>query len=583
MWQSGVFKSFEEMGWFYLRKCPFIAPENLVVSEILTKFAFRNQNHIIMKKQVLLIVLMLMPLMARADYYGVKINGIYYDLNSTDKVAEVTSDPSGTTKYFGSITIPNTVTYGGVTYSVTRIGTAAFSKSYSLTSVTIPNGVTSIRNSAFSGCSGLTSITIPSSVTVIGVEAFYGCSVLKSVNISDIAAWCNISFFDNPLYYSHHLFLNGEEVKDLNIPESVTSIMDKAFYRCSGLTSVTIGNSVTSIGDAAFSGCSGLTSVTIGNNVTSIGEYAFNDCSGLKSVNISDIAAWCNISFPVNIYTSNPLYYAHHLFLNGKEVKDLVIPNSVTSIESSTFCGCSYLTSLTIPKSVSSIGDKSVYNCLRLNTIYCLNPIPPTCGLETFICSYSNIRDKYDVYTYATLHVPMGSEEIYSSAHDWRYFNKIKEDMEANGTVYYANLTVKQGTIGYTRQAIKAAETYTIFIGSLGDNKVNCVTFNGEDVTDKVVNGYYTTPEIKGESVLSISFETGMSVKSLTLNSVKVKGYNGEISVDNIDEPSDVIVYSAEGKIVGNIPSAFGSVNLQVPSEQLYIVKVGSRTYKVAL
>ena len=533
-----------------------------------------------MKKQVLFFLLMLMPLMASAS---TKINGIYYNLNSTDKVAEVTSVPSGTAKYSGSITIPNTVSYGGETYSVTSIRYEAFYGCSGLTSVTIPNGVTSIGSSAFYNCSGLTSITIPSSVTVIGVEAFRGCSDLKSVNISDIAAWCNISFFDNPLYYAHHLFLNGEEVKDLNIPESVTSIMDKAFYRCSGLTTVTIGNSVTYIGSSAFADCSGLTSVTIGNSVTSIGEYAFYDCSGLRSVNISDIAAWCNISFPVNIYTSNPLYYAHHLFLNGEEVKDLVIPNSVTSIGSSAFYGCSYLTSLTIPKSVSSIGDNSFYNCLRLNTIYCLNPIPPTCGLETFICSYSNIRDKYDVYTYATLHVPMGSEEIYSSAHDWRYFNKIKEDMEVNGTVYYANLTVKQGTIGYTRQAIKAAETYTIYIGSLGDNKVNCVTFNGVDVTDNVVNGYYTTPEIKGESVLSISFETGMGVKSLMLNSVKVKGYNGEISVDNIDEPSDVIVYSAEGKIVGNIPSAFGSVNLQVPSEQLYIVKVGSRTFKVAL
>ena len=532
-----------------------------------------------MKKQVLFIVFMLMPLMARAQ---TEINGIYYNLNSTDKVAEVTHPPYSYS-YWGSIVIPNVVAYEGVNYSVTSIGISAFKNSSRLTSVMIPNGVTSIGPSAFEGCSGLTSITIPSSLTVISGEAFSGCSGLKSVNISDIAAWCNISFYDNPLYYAHRLFLNGEELKDLNIPQSVTSIIDKAFYSCSSLTSVTIGNSVTSIGNSAFSGCSGLTSVTIGNNVTSIGEYAFNDCSGLKSVNISDIAAWCNISFPVNIYTSNPLYYAHHLFLKGKEVKDLVIPNSVTSIESSTFYGCSYLTSLTIPKSVSSIGDKSFYNCLRLNTIYCLNPIPPTCGLETFICSYSNIRDKYDVYTYATLHVPMGSEEIYSSAHDWRYFNKIKEDMEANGTVYYANLTVKQGTIGYTRQAIKAAETYTIFIGSLGDNKVNCVTFNGVDVTDKVVNGYYTTPEIKGESVLSISFETSMDVKSLKLNSVKVKGFNGEISVEKIDEPSDVFVYSVDGKIVSDIPSAFGSVNIQVPSEQLYIVKVGSRTYKVAL
>ena len=459
-----------------------------------------------MKKQVLFIVLMLMPLMARAQ---TEINGIYYNLNSTDKVAEVTY--SSETKYTGSIVIPETIAYGGVTYSVTSIGEGAF-QYCSLTSVEIPNSVTSIGWYAFRGCSSLTSVTIPNSVTSIGGYAFRGCSSLTSVTI----------------------------------PNSVTSIGWYAFSDCSSLTSVTIGNSVTSIGGYAFDYCRGLTSVEIPNSVTSIGEDAFHGCSGLTSV---------------------------------------TIPNSVTSIGDYAFRGCSSLISVTIPNSVTSIGRSAFSDCYRLNTIYCLNPIPPTCEtIETFMCSdLDYVRDKYDVYTYATLHVPMGSEEIYSSAHDWRYFNKIKEDMEANGTVYYANLTVKQGTIGYTRQVIKAAETYTIFIGSLGDNKVNCVTFNGVDVTDKVVNGYYTTPEIKGESVLSISFETSMDVKSLKLNSVKVKGFNGEISVEKIDEPSDVFVYSVDGKIVSDIPSAFGSVNIQVPSEQLYIVKVGSRTYKVAL
>lgn len=155
--------------------------------------------------------------------------------------------------------------------------------------------------------------------------------------------------------------------------------------------------------------------------------------------------------------------------------------------------------------------------------------------------------------------------------------------MEVDGRVYYANLTIKQGTTGYTRQAVKAAEKYTIYIGSLGENKVNAVTFNGEDVTDMVANGYYTTPEIKGESVLSISYETATEVRPTTLKKVKVTGNDSEISISQIDEPSDVFVYSVDGKLVGDIPSAYGSVSLRVPPEQLYIVKVGHRTYKVAL
>ena len=168
------------------------------------------------KKLSLLFALMLSTLMASA--YDAEVDGIYYTLITKAKQAEVTS---GDTKYTGNVTIPESFTYNGVTYSVTSIGNEAFRSCSGLTSVTIGNSVTSIGILAFYGCSGLTSVTIPNSVTSIGSNAFSGCSGLTSVTI----------------------------------PNSVTSIEYDAFWGCSGLTSVTIPNSVTSIEYGAFASC----------------------------------------------------------------------------------------------------------------------------------------------------------------------------------------------------------------------------------------------------------------------------------------------------------------------------------------
>ena len=187
--------------------------------------------------------------------------------------------------------------------------------------IAIPDGVQAVPSYAFYYQTGITSITIPDSVTSIGSYAFYGCNGLNSVTIG-----------------------NG-----------VTSIGYSAFYNCSGLTSITIPDSVTNIGDYAFSGCSGLTSITIPDSVTSIGDYAFSGCSGLTSVYYTgDVASWCGISFG-NTY-ANPLYYAGNLYIDGALVKDLVIPDSVTSIGRYAFSDCSGLTSVTIGKGVTSIG-----------------------------------------------------------------------------------------------------------------------------------------------------------------------------------------------------------------------------------
>ena len=141
---------------------------------------------------------------------------------------------------------------------------------------------------------------------------------------------------------------------------SVTATYDGSYSNLSGEliipSSVTyegITYSVICIDSNAFEGCSGLTSVSIPNSVTTFGMYAFKDCTGLTRVNINDLAAWCNSTF----YTlSNPLFYAHNLYINDVQVTNLFVPNSITNIKDYAFIGCTSLTSVSIPNSVTSIG-----------------------------------------------------------------------------------------------------------------------------------------------------------------------------------------------------------------------------------
>ena len=275
---------------------------------------------------------------------------------------------------------------------VTSIGVGAFWGCKSLTSVAIGKSVTSIGNAAFGYCTSLTSVAIPNSVKSIGKAAFYGCDSLKSVYITDIKKWLAIDFSDefvNPLYYAKNLYLNGELVTDLVIPDGVKSIGRKAFCGCDSLTSVTIPNSVTSIKDYAFDGCDSLTSVTIGSGVTSIGISAFSDRTGLTSLHYTgDMASWLEKTWHDKIMSRDLVLYIDGNKLEGEVVipdgtvairadafsgqtslTSIVIPNSVTSIEDSAFRGCNSLTSVTIPNSVTSIGISAFSGCTSLVSV----------------------------------------------------------------------------------------------------------------------------------------------------------------------------------------------------------------------
>ncbi len=272
---------------------------------------------------------------------------------------------------YSTISIPSQVTDDGITYAVTEISDNAFKNCNKLTTIEIPNTITSIGKDAFSGCSVLKQFIIPESVTYIGSNAFGSSTKILCEATSKPSRWnsnwCKSNAFvywdvksvdnlqfkiiDETLHTAEFVGCMGDN--DINVPKTitiedidytVTVIGDYAFNGCSKQKSITIPNTITNIGDRAFYDCGGLTSITIPESVVSIGERAFYGCSGLTKAEFASIECLCKISFGDNV--ANPLYQAHHLYINGEEITDLEIPSNVASIGANVFNGCVF-TSIT--------------------------------------------------------------------------------------------------------------------------------------------------------------------------------------------------------------------------------------------
>ena len=349
-----------------------------------------------------------------------------------------------------------------------------FAANTTLTGIELPNSITRINDEAFRGCSGLEKLTIPSSITSIGKEAFYECSGLKEVHINDLAAWCNIDFdynsiVSNPLVYANNLYLNGELITELAIPDDVTEIKACAFSGCM-LKSVKIGNSVTSIGSSAFGGCSSLTSIEIGNSVTSIGWEAFSGCSSLTSIKIpesvtsiddfafrnctllADIKLSSNIK-SMSVYAfentawynncSNGLMYLSNWLMGYKggqfEQDSLIVKEGTVGIADETrFYGLNHVS---LPKSLKHIGENA-FSVSNNCTFEVHAATPPT-------VSSGPIVSRYDKNT---LIVPIstGVIEAYRQDYNWQTFSTIIASNRIGDFEYRpASNSLSVGVYGY--------------------------------------------------------------------------------------------------------------------------------------
>ena len=303
-----------------------------------------------------------------------------------------------------------------------------------LTAIVLPSGITSIGDYAFYSCTTLKRINIPKGVTNIGKDAFYSCPIERT-DIVDLSAWCRINFASTQSNPRSSLYINGEELTKLTIPNDITIVNNGAFYACKSITEVeihdnvksigtrafyscpkleklTLGSGVESINDLAFAYCRALTNIVIPNNVKTLGNDAFKECSGCQSIKVgsgveffgtsvfynctgklvidnniveldfsssdypSSASGWLYLSKFSKIVLSNDIsMVGRYAFYGLESIVDVTMSNSITSIEERAFMNCSSLASIDIPATVSSIGSSAFHGCSSLETAILPNGI----------------------------------------------------------------------------------------------------------------------------------------------------------------------------------------------------------------
>ena len=418
-------------------KCELFMVMYIVKLKSMMKYEFKKLKYM---KKLLFLIFMMVPVFGNAFTGKVEINGIYYNLITKANVAEVTC---GDNPYnFNVISIPSSVEYEGTICNVTSIGENAFKNCTALVKINMPSSIISIGNSAFYGCSGLKEIVIPDNVTIMEgftfghctslttvtfpstltsmYMAFDDCPNIESVYIKDLAAWCKLNFWQrrcNPLNYASHLYVNGQDLTDLVVPEEV-EIVGNSFWGFKGLKSLTIPKGVKEIGPCAFGNCDNLASVTIANSVTKIDYYAFRSCTALKEIRI---------------------------------------PNSVTYIGEEDFKGCTNLKEVIIGSGLHYLGPAAFSNCTELTDVYVYtNSLP-----ETY---YDNDFSNSDI-NYATLHVRESLISSFKYDVPWKNFGNIVRVPEisyiVDGEIYTEDVVMIGSPITPITEPEKEGHTFS--------------------------------------------------------------------------------------------------------------------------
>lgn len=393
-------------------------------------------NKEIIKNLTVLLTLIIGIFGAKAQNFVV--TGLEFSVIGENEVEVVGTYNDSFDSSLASIEIPSSVSFNGVTYSVTSIAEKAF-YGYDLGEVSIPNSIKTVGDKAFYGCEYLHTVNIGSGLKNLGSYVFVCCYQLKDIKVvSDNPYFCDI---DGVLYNKDLTTIYTCPIRKINIelPSSLTEIGSCAFWFCRNLTKIELPESVTKFGDSSFSGCTSITNIEIPESITIIPENCFQDCIGLKGIELS----------------------------------------SVTKICKGAFYQCSSLEKVTLSKDLTEIEFGAFYT-QTLKDIYCPSNIPPILAPTTPEMHYYDLNEMCSVFTNttfenATLHVPSENIEAYKSAFGWSIFKNIISYDFNNVTFILDKSNFEKVTI-YNLDGIKIDKTLEnltqgIYIINDGTNK----------------------------------------------------------------------------------------------------------------
>lgn len=393
--------------------------------------------------------------------------------------------------YSGTINIPKTVTYNGMVYDVEEIGSYSFYCQNKLQSIYIPSSVKTISMMAAMKSTSLQLVTVEdnSQLVNIGSEAFEKCTGLlrftfngttlkmKSIDPSAFSEctalqrvrWkgeSTLQMIDDYAFYrcsslnhmempnsvvriGKHTFRYNAALTDvtlakqlsiideyafgecgfshITLPESLASAQAGAFINNEHLTGITIPAGMEGIGAACFENNTALDSVTFLTNIhtLTVGNNAFNLCPVLQRVNIAHLDSWAETNF--NNAKANPANTAHHIYKDGKEILDVVLPQGTQYVNNNAFNGCSYIKSVDMPSSIDHINDDIFVGCDNLTAVYSrAEDVPLFIGVN-------DPSSMNDVFNRATLYVPFGYEGDYKKDTWWGRFYKVQGFNAATG------------------------------------------------------------------------------------------------------------------------------------------------------